>query len=59
MKNSLVDCGGNNGICRDDMRILEVSERFAGVSGLAGNTKQNQLSMLERDGPCRLDGKDG
>jgi hypothetical protein len=34
---ALVDCGANGGICDDDMLVLEGSERFVDVSGLAGN----------------------
>jgi hypothetical protein len=37
MKKALVDRGGNGGICGDDMLVLEGSERFVDVFGLAGH----------------------
>jgi hypothetical protein len=42
MEQALVDCGANGGICGDDMRVLEGSERIVDVSGLAGH-KFSQL----------------
>jgi hypothetical protein len=38
MECALVDCGGNGGICGTDMLVLEGSERFVDVVGLAGHT---------------------
>ncbi|MFA9289401.1 MAG: reverse transcriptase domain-containing protein, partial [Weeksellaceae bacterium] len=38
MEKALVDRGANGGICGDDMLVLEGSERFVDVSGLAGHT---------------------
>jgi hypothetical protein len=37
MEYALIDHGANGGICGDDMSILEGSERFVDVSGLAGH----------------------
>jgi hypothetical protein len=37
MYQALVDRGANGGICGDDMRVLEGSERFVDVFGLAGH----------------------
>ena len=45
MKNALVDRGANGGICGDDMTVLEGSERFVDVIGLAGH-KVNQLRLV-------------
>ena len=42
---ALVDRGANGGICGDDMLVLEGSERFVDVSGLAGH-KVNQLRIV-------------
>jgi uncharacterized membrane-anchored protein len=36
MEKALVDRGANGGICADDMLVLEGSERFVDVFGLAG-----------------------
>jgi uncharacterized membrane-anchored protein len=38
MEKALVDRGANGGICGEDMLVLEGSERFVDVSGLAGHT---------------------
>jgi hypothetical protein len=38
MEYALVDRGANGGVCGDDMFVLEGSERFVDVSGLAGHT---------------------
>jgi hypothetical protein len=45
MEKALVDRGVNGGICGDDMRVLEGSERFIDVSGLDGN-KVSQLRIV-------------
>jgi hypothetical protein len=46
MDQALVDCGGaNGGICGEDMRVLEGSERFVDVFGLAGH-KVSQLRIV-------------
>jgi hypothetical protein len=37
MDKALIDCGANGGICGDDMVVLEGSERFVDVFGLAGH----------------------
>jgi hypothetical protein len=37
MEISLIDPGANGGICGDNMCVLEGSERFVDVSGLAGH----------------------
>jgi hypothetical protein len=37
MEKALVDRGANGGICGDDMRVLEGSERLVDVSGIAGH----------------------
>jgi hypothetical protein len=42
---ALVDRGANGGICGDDMLVLEGSERFVDVSGLAGH-RENQLRIV-------------
>jgi hypothetical protein len=42
---ALVDRGANGGRCGDDMLVLEVSERFVDVSGLAGH-KEHQLRIV-------------
>jgi hypothetical protein len=42
---ALVDRGANGGICGADMLVLEGSERFVDVSGLAGH-KVNQLRIV-------------
>ena len=42
---ALVDRGANGGICGDDMLVLEGSERYVDVSGLAGH-KVNQLRIV-------------
>jgi hypothetical protein len=47
MEYALIDSGANGGICGDDMLVLEGSERFVEVSGLAGH-KVSQLRMLLR-----------
>jgi hypothetical protein len=44
MEKVLDDRGANGGICVDDMRVLEGSERFVDVSGL-GSHKVRQLSI--------------
>jgi hypothetical protein len=36
MEYALFDCGANSGVCGDDILVVEVSERFVDVSGLAG-----------------------
>jgi hypothetical protein len=45
LSKALVDRGANVGICGDDMRVLEGSERFADVSGLSGH-KVSQLHIV-------------
>jgi hypothetical protein len=45
MEKALVDLGANGNICGDDMRVLEGSERFVDVSGLAGH-KASQLRIV-------------
>jgi len=45
MKNALVDRGANGGICGNDMLVLEGSERFVDVYGIAGH-KVNQLRIV-------------
>jgi hypothetical protein len=45
MEKALVDCGANGGIFGDNMRVLEGSERFFDVSGLAGH-KFSQLCIV-------------
>jgi hypothetical protein len=45
MEHALVDRGANGGICGDDMLVLEGSERFVDVSGLAGH-KVSQLRIV-------------
>jgi hypothetical protein len=45
MENALVDRGANGGICGDDMLVLEGSERFVDVFGLAGH-KVSQLRIV-------------
>jgi hypothetical protein len=45
MEYALIDRGANGGICGDDMSVLEGSERFVDVSGLAGN-KGSQLRIV-------------
>jgi hypothetical protein len=42
---ALVDCGANGGVCGDDMLIVEGSECFDFVSGLAGHMV-NQYGLL-------------
>ena len=42
---ALVDRGANGGICGDDMLVVEGSERFVDVSGLAGH-RENQLRIV-------------
>ena len=42
---ALVDRGAHGGICDDDMLVLEGSERFVDVSGLAGH-RENQLRIV-------------
>ena len=42
---ALVDRGANGGVCGDDMLVLEGSERFVDVSGLAGH-RENQLRIV-------------
>jgi hypothetical protein len=37
MEYALVDCGANGGICGSDMIVLEGSERFVDIVGLAGH----------------------
>jgi hypothetical protein len=45
MEYALVDNGANGGICGNDMKILEGSERFVDVVGLAGH-KVSQLCFV-------------
>jgi hypothetical protein len=45
MEKALVDRGANGGICGDDMLVLEGSERFVDVIGLAGH-KIIQISII-------------
>jgi hypothetical protein len=45
MEHALVDCSANGGICGDDMLVLEGSERFVDVSGLAGH-KVSQIHIV-------------
>jgi hypothetical protein len=45
MEHALVDCGANGGICGSDMHIMEGSQRFVDVIGLAGH-KVNQLQIV-------------
>jgi hypothetical protein len=45
MEHALVDHGVNGGICGNDMHILEGSQRFVDVIGLAGH-KVNQLQIV-------------
>jgi hypothetical protein len=42
---ALVDQGANGGICGDAMLVLEGSDRFVSVGGLAGHTV-NQLHIV-------------
>ena len=42
---ALVDLGANGGVCGNDMLVLEGSERFVDVSGLAGH-RENQLRVV-------------
>jgi hypothetical protein len=45
MENALVYCGANGGICGNDMLVLEGSERFVDVFGLARH-KVSQLHIV-------------
>jgi hypothetical protein len=45
MDQALVNCGANGGICGEDMSVLEGSERFVDVFGLAGH-KFSQLCIV-------------
>ena len=45
MEYALIYCGANDGVCGEDMLVLEGSERFVDVSGLAGH-KVNQLGII-------------
>jgi hypothetical protein len=45
MERALVDHGENGGICGNDMLVLEGSQRFVDVVGLAGH-KVNQLQIV-------------
>jgi hypothetical protein len=45
MDQVLVNHGANGGICREDMRVLEGSEWFVDVFGLAGH-KVSQLHIV-------------
>jgi hypothetical protein len=45
MEHALVDHGANGGICGTDMLVLEESERFVNVVGLAGH-KVSQLQIV-------------
>jgi hypothetical protein len=45
MVTALIDRGANGGICGDDMLVLEGSERFVDVFGLAGHTV-SQLRII-------------
>ena len=45
MDKALVDRGANGGICGDDMNVIEGSERFVDVFGLAGH-KVSQLRIV-------------
>jgi hypothetical protein len=51
MEKALIDRGANGGICGDDMLVLEGSERFVDVFGLAGH-KVNQLRIVSD--PCQI-----
>jgi hypothetical protein len=45
IEKALVDRGANGGICGDDMLVLEGSERFVDIFGLAGH-KVSQLRTV-------------
>jgi hypothetical protein len=45
MEKALIDRGDNGGICGDDMLVLEGSDRFFDVFGLAGH-KLSQLCIV-------------
>jgi hypothetical protein len=45
MEYALVDWGANGGICGSDMKVLEGSERFVDVVGLAGH-KVSQFCIV-------------
>jgi hypothetical protein len=45
IEHSLVDRGANGGICGNDMLVLEGSQHFVDVVGLAGH-KVNQLQIV-------------
>ena len=45
MDKAVVDRGANGGICGDDMNVIEGSERFVDVFGLAGH-KVSQLRIV-------------
>jgi hypothetical protein len=45
MEKALIDRGANGGICGDDMLVLEGSDRFVDVFGLAGH-KVSQLRIV-------------
>jgi hypothetical protein len=45
MEYALLDCSANSGVCVDDMLVIEASERFVDISGLAGH-KVNQLRIV-------------
>jgi hypothetical protein len=48
MEKALIDCGANGGICRDDMTVLEHSERFVDVFVLAGHmVSQRRIDMAQ------------
>jgi hypothetical protein len=42
MEKAIIDCGANGGICGDNITVIEGSERFVDVFGLAGH-KVSQL----------------
>ena len=45
MEKALIDRGANGGICGDDMTVLEGSERYVDVSGLAGH-RENRFFIV-------------
>jgi hypothetical protein len=49
MEKSLVDRGDNGGICGEDMRVLEGSDRFVDASGLVGHKNSHCVLSLHRN----------
>jgi hypothetical protein len=47
MEYALIDRGANGGICGDDISVLEGSERFVDVSGLAAVTRFPNHVLLQ------------